>query len=44
MSAACLEEGFPEGTIVRIISNQGVAKSTLCELVAILNGVAGGGK
>ncbi|ETI20558.1 hypothetical protein G647_08595 [Cladophialophora carrionii CBS 160.54] len=43
VSAACLEEGRPEGTIVRIASNQGVAQSTLAELrelVAVLNGVA----
>ena len=47
VSAACLEEGFPGGTIVRVASNQGVAKSTLFELrelVAILNGVASGGE
>ncbi|KIW33235.1 uncharacterized protein PV07_00101 [Cladophialophora immunda] len=45
VSAACLEEGFPEGTIVRVASNQGVAKSTLFELrelMTILNGVASG--
>lgn len=47
VSAACLEEGLQEGTVVRIASNQGVAPSTLCqlrELVAILNGVARGGE
>ena len=47
VSAACLEEGLPEGTIVRVASNQGVAKSTLFELrelMTILNGVASGGK
>ncbi|KAH0829622.1 hypothetical protein FOPE_10283 [Fonsecaea pedrosoi] len=45
VSAACLEEGHPEGTIVRIASNQGVSQFTLDklrELVTILNGVASG--
>ena len=32
VSAACLEEGLPEGTILRVASNQGVADSTLDEL------------
>lgn len=47
VSAACLEDGFPEGTVVRVASNQRFAKTTLSELrqlVAILNGVAGHGE
>lgn len=46
VSAACLEEGAPQGTIIRIASNSGVGKETLSkvqELVAVLNGVEGGG-
>ncbi|KIW16613.1 hypothetical protein PV08_03801 [Exophiala spinifera] len=45
VSAACLEEGLPEGTVVRIASNQGVSDSTLTELreiIHILNGIASG--
>lgn len=47
VSAACLEEGFPEGTVVRIASNLGVVESTLLglrKIVDILNRVAGGGE
>lgn len=47
VSAACLEEGLPEGTVIRVASNQGVSDATLCELremVAILNAVAAGGE
>lgn len=45
VSAACLEEGFPEGTVVRVASNTGVNEHTmkaLREIVAILNDVASG--
>lgn len=47
VSAACLEEGLPEGTVIRVASNHGVAKATLRalqELVAVLNSVASGGE
>lgn len=47
VSAASLEEGQPEGTILRVVSNNGIADSTLHELrelVGILNAVASGGK
>lgn len=47
VSAACLEEGSPEGTVVRVASNQGVSEATLSELrelVTILNTVAAGGE
>lgn len=46
VSAACLEEGSPQGTIVRIASNSGVRENTLGqlrELVNVLNDVANGG-
>lgn len=46
VSAACLEEGLPQGTIVRIASNSGVRENTLGqirELVNVLNDVASGG-
>ena len=46
VSAACLEEGLPQGTIIRIASNSGVRENTLGqlrELVDVLNGVASGG-
>jgi len=46
VSAACLEEGLPQGTIVRIASNSGVRENTLGqlrELVNVLNRVASGG-
>ena len=42
MSAACLEEGLPQGIVVRIASNSGVRENTLGqlrELVNILNDV-----
>ncbi|KAI0810000.1 hypothetical protein GGR55DRAFT_647604 [Xylaria sp. FL0064] len=38
--AVSIEEGFPEGTLIRIASNHGVTNSTLCglrELVVVLN-------
>ncbi|KAF2455499.1 hypothetical protein BDY21DRAFT_289205 [Lineolata rhizophorae] len=43
VSAACLEEGFPDGTVVRIASNSGVCDTVLLQLqqiVTILNQVA----
>ncbi|KAL9127828.1 MAG: hypothetical protein Q9217_003368 [Psora testacea] len=43
VSAACIEEGLPQGTIIRIASNSGVRESTLSqlrELVNVLNNVA----
>ena len=46
VSAACMEEGEPQGTIVRVASNAGVSKGTLEMLRAIidnLNIVASGG-
>jgi len=46
VSAACLEEGKPEGTILRIASNSGVSENTLSrlrEITAILNDIAAGG-
>lgn len=46
VSAACMEEGMPQGTIIRIASNSGVRESTLSqlrELVHTLNSVASGG-
>ncbi len=46
VSAACLEEGRPEGTILRIASNTGVSNSTLAqlqEIVTLLNDIATGG-
>ena len=36
VSAACLEEGEPEGTVVRIASNAGVSEETLTQLQSIL--------
>lgn len=36
VSAACLEEGRPEGTVVRIASNAGVSEETLSQLRHIL--------
>ena len=47
VSAACMEEGAPQGTIVRIASNSGVAGRTLSqlrELVDVLNRIGSGGK
>lgn len=46
VSAACLEEGKPEGTIIRIASNSGISEDTLNqlrEITAILNDIATGG-
>ncbi len=46
MPAVCLEEGLPQGTIVRIASNSEVPENTLGqfgELVNVLNRVASGG-
>lgn len=37
VSAACMEEGLPEGTIVRVASNGGVRESTLYQLQQILD-------
>jgi hypothetical protein len=37
VSAACLEEGEPEGTVVRIASNGGVSEETLSRLRSILS-------
>lgn len=45
VSAACIEEGLPQGTIIRIASNSGVRESTLGqlrELVDVLNVIASG--
>jgi hypothetical protein len=47
VSAASIEEGLPEGTVVRVASNHGVKNTTLRglrDLVAILNGVASRGE
>lgn len=44
VSAACMEEGLPQGTIIRIASNAGVRENTLCQLRQVLdslNSVAG---
>ncbi|KAI9773664.1 MAG: hypothetical protein M1840_006938 [Geoglossum simile] len=46
VSAACIEEGLPEGTIIRVASNSGVREETLSqvrEIVGILNHIASGG-
>jgi hypothetical protein len=46
VSAACLEEGEPQGTVVRVASNAGVSEGTLEMLRAIidkLNVIASGG-
>jgi hypothetical protein len=46
VSAACIEEGSPQGTVIRIASNAGVQEGTLIrvrELVDTLNSVAKGG-
>jgi hypothetical protein len=32
VSAACMEDGRPEGTIIRIASNSGVSETTLSQL------------
>jgi len=47
VSAACMEEGLPQGTTIRIASNSGVGEQTLTQLrqiVNILNAVASGGR
>ena len=47
VSAACLEESVPAGTVLRIASNSGVSQRTLDqlrELIDILNDVASGGE
>ena len=46
VSAAYIEEGAPQGTIIRVASNSGVSKKTLSELrelVAILNSIGSAG-
>lgn len=46
VSAACMEEGAPQGTIIRVASNAGVRQTTLIQLQQILdllNKVAGAG-
>jgi len=46
VSAACIEEGRPQGTVIRIASNSGVSEKTLGglrELVGALNVIASGG-
>ena len=46
VSAACMEEGAPQGTIVRVASNSGVGQRTLDELrelVAVSNRMGSGG-
>lgn len=43
VSAACLEEGRPEGTVVRIASNAGVSEETLSylrDILGILSSIA----
>jgi hypothetical protein len=45
VSAACLEEGAPEGTIVRVACNAGVGENVLQQLrdlVSVLNDLARG--
>jgi hypothetical protein len=37
ISAACMEDGLPQGTIIRIASNAGVRESTLYQLQKILD-------
>jgi len=41
VSAACLEEGAPEGTVIRIASNSGVSEETLSQLRSILGLISG---
>lgn len=46
VSGVCMEEGAPQGTIIRIASNAGVGEKTLREvrvLVAVLNTIGDGG-
>lgn len=47
VSAACLEEGAPEGIIVRIASNSEVSETSLSQLQTlrnVLNNIARGGE
>jgi hypothetical protein len=47
VSAAFMDEGSPDGTIMRVASNAGVSDDTLCQLrtiISLLNEVAAGGK
>jgi len=47
VSAACMEEGRPEGTVIRIASNCGVSETTLSrlrELIEVLSGIASRGR
>ncbi|KAF9695390.1 hypothetical protein EKO04_006317 [Ascochyta lentis] len=37
VSATCMEEGAPQGTIIRVASNAGVRESTLIQLRQVLN-------
>jgi hypothetical protein len=41
VSAACMEEGRPEGTIIRVASNSGVSETTLSRLREIVNTLSG---
>lgn len=46
VSAACMEEGAPHGTVIRIASNSGVGERTLNQLrglVDVLNSIGSGG-
>ena len=46
VSAACMEEGAPQGTVIRVASNCGVSEKTLGqlrEIVAVLNSIGSGG-
>lgn len=46
VSAACMEEGQPEGTVIRMASNAGVRETVLSDLRSIisdLNSIASGG-
>ena len=46
VSAACMEEGTPQGTVIRVTSNSGVGERTLSqlqELVAVLDSIGSGG-
>lgn len=47
VSATCMEEGAPHGTIIRVASNAGVHEKTLTQLrqiLGLLNGVADSGR
>lgn len=46
VSAACMEEGAPQGTVIRVASNSGVGERTLSqlrELVTVLNSIGSRG-